>query len=85
MRKLLFLLVAIVFFSCNENNSSQTSVRHIISPDPSVVVKFTDYADWRKTLSSQALLSKYKKEEITNELWMSNLEGFDTEKLVNLD
>ncbi len=31
------------------------------------------------------LLSKYKKEEITNELWMSNLEGFDTEKLVDLE
>lgn len=31
------------------------------------------------------LLSKYSKEEITNELWMSNLEGFNSEKLVDLD
>ena len=30
------------------------------------------------------LLSKYKKEKITNEIWMKNIEGFDIEKIVDL-
>lgn len=31
------------------------------------------------------LLSTYKKEKITNKLWISNLERFDTEKIVDLE
>lgn len=31
------------------------------------------------------LLSKYKKEKITNDLWMKNIEEFDIEKIVDLE
>lgn len=59
MRKILILLVFISFSSCQDDKKTANTPEYIISPDPSLVLKFGGYSSWQEALKNQSFISKY--------------------------
>jgi len=64
MKKILFLLILFSMVACQKDDKTVSSVKYIISPEPSMVMKFDDYEKWQESLSKQSFLSKYKNNPI---------------------
>lgn len=75
MKNILFLCILISCFACQKDNPTRSSVKHIIAPEPSMVVKFNAFSEWQQSLDTQSLISKYKDNPILK-FW--SLEDFKT-------
>ena len=64
MKKILFLFILFSMAACQKDDKTKSSVKYILAPEPTMVIKFDDYEKWQESLSKQSFLSKYKNNPI---------------------
>jgi|GEM_PF-2566164 len=79
MKKIVLPFILILCIACQKDKPKQSSIKHIIAPESSVVVKFNAFSDWQKSLASQSFLSKHK-DNLVLKYW--SLEDF--KKLIDI-
>lgn len=64
MKNIFCIILLISIFACQDDKKEVSYATHIISPEPIMVIKFSDFVKWEESLSNQSFLSKYKNNAI---------------------